>query len=343
MTGPASALIADGVIDEQRGGTLALTRDGGRRWTDLASLRQVGPVFRLIGSGPWLLIRGVGSSVPTDYLSTDGGRRWHKITLPPHDSDDLLAVAPGLIVLGEDRACRLIASRDRGRTYRAVRGPTPGHMVMPNDGRRRVRICGTQGLAFTDAMHGAVLVQDKHEITRIYRTVDGGRSWVRGAARSDRANARLGSLAGGRSATTAVFTSGRALISGDGGRTSRSLPFPANTECDAGAARGRDLWLLCTRLAVFAPGHVATARMLRPAAKVVFYSADAGRHWRAHTGEAAGLPEQIVAVAAGRALGAPAEFSANDASLLAIEDGGAVWRRAWPALPIGPNAPGLPR
>jgi photosystem II stability/assembly factor-like uncharacterized protein len=164
-------------------GQLYITEDGGRSWT-LETQSIQNPSFlrpQRFDSSTGLALAGAfvgGRSGPALLRTTDGGRTWEQI-LPKYYPDHVYYldahVGYGVdwmdAALGANRVSR---TADGGRTWSAV-GVLPDALYNPFQ------------VQFVDAEHGWVTGQDcpdpanQQDCNQIalYRTVDGGQTWLR--------------------------------------------------------------------------------------------------------------------------------------------------------------------
>lgn len=315
--------------------------DGGFSSAELrVALRQASPVD-VIPAGPpaggpvrgrieWLAGSGrrvvAHTRAGQTSLSVDGGRHWRRVRLPGAGYGKVAAV-PGLMMWPGPDQCRLVASRDDGRTREELAGPNPGRCEAP-----------VGAVAFADRRRGlGAITGGERDPIAIYATRDGGHSW---RPRAPAARGRSGlqdvfSFAASARAALIVLSDlvGTTVVrvTRDGGRHWATVATPAGTTCSSAAALGDELWLLCGG---------------RRTGTGIAHSSDGGRRWRYHATRQRGpVPSgQIVAVAPGRVLAIASDESrpkaaavATASTLLSIEDGGAVWRQIRPALPLGPG------
>lgn len=184
---------------------VATSPDGGRTWTQIASLRDADAMgWAFAGTDVW-----VGGH-PGLKRSTDGGRTFAAATGDLDGADVHALGGGGDLLYAASPAKGFLASTDGGRTWE-VRSAQDGRGFM---GTLVVDPSDPQHVIAPDMQAGAV------------ETTDGGRTWRRlggpGMAMSV-------STIGGDMSKLVVAGSGAAARSDDGGRTWRALDVPEGT------------------------------------------------------------------------------------------------------------------
>ncbi|MGH9070523.1 MAG: hypothetical protein ACRDX8_05005, partial [Acidimicrobiales bacterium] len=249
------------------GGTLWVSRDGGRTWVDTGKqgtrLSVAGP------EQPWLVASGPAGGGTAALRSTDGGRTWQAVGRP--SSLDISVTASGKFVLAhtaagdfesDDAGASWVAAADTALTALEQEGYTPAVVlasglvvvdlddqlwVSRNGGQSGHNVNlpgldpgdGTGGVAFASAHQGVAIGSALCDTKAgpsaapaiVYATGDGGLSWKRVGS------LRLGVTAVASAASTVVAigsgcgTSAQVATSTDGGQRWHLSTLPAGLSC----------------------------------------------------------------------------------------------------------------
>jgi photosystem II stability/assembly factor-like uncharacterized protein len=314
---------------------LVATEDFGRTWTDITPMRTVlgGLPADLALSDPFFLDPEHGWVTASDcargkavlFRTVSGGRRWARSSIPSSSCNAGAGTTPTFV---DARHGWLLRQEPTGESA-SIQRTTDG-------GKRWSRerdFAWITRLRFADPLHGWLGGTDRHGTVGLFRTSDGGRTWllVRTPLRSCCRNwwalfdaPRLFDALHGIVPVT--LRHGSRLVvafdaTSDGGDTWRvaatlgplragAIGFPAAAPAPVSVATERDWWVLA--------GRAPRLRVTR----------DAGRTWRSIAVPNARRAYALDALDAHRAW--IAVRAGGPILLLATRDGGRTWRTLVP-------------
>jgi photosystem II stability/assembly factor-like uncharacterized protein len=338
LEGTAPLMLQGGF--EPADGTVLRTRDGGRTWTQVAA------------GAAWLVATG-GAVWAADLSgrglqrSGDGGASWTLQVQPASASVADVQVQPGGPGTAWVRVGPALFARS-GAGWTPFPGPpglyppafpwfaAPGIALAPAAGGGLLRTAdggGTwapvalpagsvDGVTFASPADGWAALAAGARPDRLLRTRDGGVAWSP-AGRLPLALASLSFGPGLWAASGSLPGTGPAVaVSTDAGASWDVVALPGGLSCGPPAVAGPGLWLPCQRFSNTAPGG-QTGFLL---------------HWAPGVGWSARATGAFVPVAVSMATARDGDLTAAAApggtdGLYTTTDGGAVWTRAYPALP----------
>jgi photosystem II stability/assembly factor-like uncharacterized protein len=177
-SGPAGGGDAQGI---------ALTADGGTRWSDVTppglgvqgAKHWINGLFALNADDAWVVYGGLGAGAPQSILATtDGGRRWRVIgRKPPVCALDFVTVTDGWCAaiggaLGSETVT-LFRTTDDARSWQVVSRTSPDSRSPGG-----LPFGGDKNIEFTTADIGWAAFASPVEVAPLFETEDGGRSWI---------------------------------------------------------------------------------------------------------------------------------------------------------------------
>jgi photosystem II stability/assembly factor-like uncharacterized protein len=298
-------------------GNVYVTTDGGYTWRRRGSEVELTTVGR---RDAWAIACDFDCDVV--WRTTDAGRVWRPIARPDRISLATVAVRGSTIVLGAGDGTTFSSTDGRTWTLSYPHAPPlPFHDVVASSFRDRRHGFAVTNHTYADESCGpSASVRDVG--TRLYATVDGGRTWT-----ARRAPLPIASVSAARGLVAAVglrHCSAALALSRDGGRRWSVRPLPRT--CATVSATASSLWIVCNRTSFNRDGDRAWTR------GTILRSDDGGRSWKRLP-----LGAEIMSVAprdSHEAWAILGQIRGDDLyRLWHTTDGGKKWKEVWPALP----------